>query len=82
MMKPGDLVMIADDKWIVPGALSAIKYFQRLQHEYSGKTMIVLEVREREKIRGWKTAGLDRDVFVLVDNAVKCFTSSLLKVIK
>ena len=44
--------------------------------------MIVLEVREKEKIRGWKTAGLDRDVFVLVDNSVKCFTSSLLKVIK
>ena len=51
MIKPGDLVMIADDKWTVPGALSAIKYFQRLQHDYSGKTMIVLEVREREKIR-------------------------------
>ena len=40
MIKPGDLVMIADDKWTAPGALSAIKYFQRLQHDYSGKTMI------------------------------------------
>jgi len=83
MIKPGDLVMIADDKWTVPGALSAIKYFQRLKEDYSGKTMIVLEVREKPPLQGQNnTAGLDNDVFVLVDNSVKCFTSSLLKVIK
>ena len=81
MIKPGDLVMIADDKWTVPGALTAIKYFQNIKHEYAGKAMIVLKVSEREPIR-YHTTGLDRDVFVLVDGTMKCFTSSLLKVIK
>lgn len=82
MIKPGDLVMIADDKWTVPGALTAIRYFQNIKHEYSGKTMIVLRVKENEPIRGYHTAGFDRDIFVLVDGTVKCFTSSLLKVVK
>ena len=31
MINPGDLVMLADEKWVVPGALTALKYFQRLQ---------------------------------------------------
>ena len=82
MIKPGDLVMLADDKWTVPGALSAVKYFYRLREAYSGKSMIVLEVREKELIRGWKTAGVDRDIIVFVDNQKVCLASSLLQVIK
>jgi len=82
MIKPGDLVMIADDKWTVPGALSAIKYFQNLKEDYAGKTMIVLEVREKPPIRYHSAGGFDRDVFVLVDRTVQRFESSLLKVIK
>ena len=82
MIKPGDLVTLADDTWKVPGALSAIKYFQNLKDDYSGKTMIVLEVREKPPIRYHSPRGFDRDVFVLVDRTVKCFDLSLLRVIK
>ena len=82
MIKPGDLVMLADDKWTVPGALSAIKYFYRLRENYSGKPMVVLAVKEKEMIRGWKTAGVDRDIIVFVDNKKLCLSSSLLRVVK
>ena len=82
MIKPGDLVTLADDTWTVPGALSAIKYFKNLQQEYSGKTMIVLEVREKLPIRYHNPRAFERDVIVLVDRTVKSFESSLLKVIK
>ena len=82
MIKPGDLVTLADDTWKVPGALSAIKYFKNLQDDYSGKTMIVLEVREKPPIRYHSPRCSDKDVLVLVDRTVKCFDLSLLKVVK
>ena len=82
MIKPGDLVTLADDTWTAPGALSAIKYFKNLQEEYSGKTMIVLEVREKPPIRYHNPRGFEKDVIVLVDRTVKSFESSLLRVIK
>ena len=82
MIKPGDLVTLADDTWKVPGALSAIKYFKNLQDDYSGKTMIVLEVREKPPIRYHIPKDFEREAFVLVDRTVKRFDLSLLKVIK
>jgi len=84
MMKPGDLVMLADDKWVVPGALTALKYFQRLRDIYGGKPMIVLEVRDKPKtrVRSENVAGLDKSIVVMVEGHKQVFTSSLLKVIK
>ena len=32
MIKPGDLVMLSNEKWDVPGALTALKFYQRLQN--------------------------------------------------
>jgi phosphoribosylformimino-5-aminoimidazole carboxamide ribonucleotide (ProFAR) isomerase len=81
MIKPGDLVMLANDTWKVPGALSAVKYFHRLQEDYGNKVMVVLEVREKELIRGWKTAGVDRDIIVFVNSKKICLSSSLLRVV-
>lgn len=84
MIKPGDLVMIADEGWVVPGALTALKYFQRLRDEYEGKTMIVLEVSDKPRPQYThkdQIAGLDKNVVVMVDGRKQIFTSSLLRVV-
>ncbi len=76
--------MLADDKWVVPGALTALKYFQRLRDIYGGKPMIVLEVRDKPKIQHVLTesvAGLDKTIVVMVEGRKQIFTSSLLKVV-
>jgi hypothetical protein len=84
MIKPGDLVMLADESWVVPGALTALKYFQRLRTEYGGKTMIVLEVSDKpipQYTHKDQIAGLDKNVIVMVDGRKQIFTSSLLRVV-
>ena len=84
MIKPGDLVMLADDKWVVPGALTALKYFQRMRTNFGGKPMIVLEVNDKPKpqyVHEDDVAGLDKSVVVMVEGGKQIFTSSLLRVI-
>ena len=84
MIKSGDLVMLADDKWVVPGALTALKYYQRLRDKYGGKPMIVLEVRDKPKtqhVRSESVTGLDKSIVVMVEGHKQVFTSSLLKVV-
>jgi|TARA_R110000822_G_scaffold28380_3_gene84352 hypothetical protein len=80
MIKKGDLVMLADDRWKVPGALSAIKYFHRIQKNYSGKPMLVIEVFEKEQTSGVTLAG-NQTIVVFVDGHKHAFSSTLLKVI-
>ena len=84
MIEPGDLVMLADENWVVPGALTALKYFQRLQADYGGKPMIVLEVNDKPKpqyVHEDDVAGLDKLVVVMVEGHKQVFTSSLLRVV-
>lgn len=81
MIKPGDLVVLADDNWTVPGALTAIKYFQRLRENYGGKVMLVLSVQDKSKSREVNIAGADTSVIVMVDGLKQVFTSSVLKVV-
>ena len=84
MIKPGDLVMLADEGWVAPGALTALKYFQRLRTDYGGKTMIVLEVNAKPRPQYThkdQIAGLDKNVVVMVDGGKQIFTSSLLRVV-
>ena len=83
MIKPGDLVMLADEGWVAPGALTALKYFQRLRDKYGGKPMIVLEVKDKPKtrVRSENVAGLDKSIVVMVEGHKQVFTSSLLRVI-
>lgn len=81
MIKPGDLVVLADDNWKVPGALTAIKYFQRLRESYGGKVMLVLSVQDKSKSREVNIAGADKSVVVMVDGLKQVFTSAVLKVV-
>ena len=80
MIKTGDLVMLADDDWVVPGALTALKYFKRLQDQYAGKPMLVIETHEK-KNPNIAIAGYDQSVVVIVDGHKQVFTSSLLRVV-
>ena len=74
--------MLTDDKWVVPGALTALKYFQRMRDNYGGKPMIVLEVRDKPKTHARsERAGLDKSIVVMVEGRKQVFTSSLLKVV-
>ena len=84
MIKPGDLVMLADEGWVAPGALTALKYFQRLRTDYGGKPMIVLEVNDKPRPQYThkdQIACLDKNVVVMVDGKKQIFTSSLLRVV-
>ena len=45
-MKPGDLVEFRPEGGIVPGALTAIKYFERMKRYSGGKPGIILTVHE------------------------------------
>ena len=80
MIKPGDLVVLADENWVVPGALTALKYFKRLKDQYGGKPMLVLEVYEK-KNPNIAIAGYDQSVVVIVDGHTQVFASSLLRVV-
>mgnify|MGYP001375205277 CR=1 FL=1 len=75
MIKPGDLVMLSDGKWSVPGALTALKFYQRLKDEVGGKTMIVLDVYDSGRIDSSKNA------LVLVNGYKKTLSCKLLKVV-
>jgi len=76
MVKTGDLVMLTNDKWAVPGALTALKFYKRLQNELDGKTMLVLSVHE---------AGTahrpTRNAIVYVSGYKKTLNTKLLKVV-
>jgi len=80
MIKKGDLVMLADDQWTVPGALSAIKYFHRIQKSYGGKPMLVIEVFDRDQTSG-NIAGTSQSIIVFVDGHKHAFSSTLLRVV-
>jgi hypothetical protein len=76
MIKQGDLVMLTDEKWVVPGALTALKFYKRLQVELEGKPMLVLDVIESgTPNRPTKT------ITVFVDGYKKKLNQSLLKVV-
>ena len=74
MIKPGDLVMLTDEKWVVPGALTALKFYQRLQNEIGGKTMIVLSTFDSGKKP-------TKNALVFVDGYKKTLSCKLLKVV-
>ena len=80
MIKKGDLVMLADDQWTVPGALSAIKYFHRIQKSYGGKPMLVIDVFDRDT--GLKpVVSSSQSIVVFVDGHKHAFSSTLLRVV-
>lgn len=81
MIKPGDLVMLADEKWVVPGALTALKYFKRMQDQYGGKPMLVIETQKKKNPPHITVAGYDQSIVVMVDGGKQVFTASLLKVV-
>ena len=74
MIKPGDLVMLSDERWVVPGALTALKFYQRLQNEIGGKTMIVLSTFDSGK-------NPTKNALVLVNGYKKTLSCKLLKVV-
>ena len=75
MIKPGDLVMLSDEKSLIPGALTALKFYKRLQDEIGGKTMIVLDIFPTGRIDSSKNA------LVFVNGYKKTLSCKLLKVV-
>ena len=74
--------MLADDQWKVPGALSAIKYFHRIQKNYSGKPMLVIKAFSKEQTTGDDTfLDVDQEIVVFVDGHKRVFSSTILKII-
>ena len=75
MIKAGDLVMLSDERWKVPGALTALKYYQRLKDEIGEKPMIVLDIFSTGRIDSSKNA------LVFVNGYKKTLSCKLLKVV-
>lgn len=75
-MKCGDLVKLKEDNMIVPGALTAIRFYKRLKDELGGEIMLVLAVLEPhlEKKK-------NKTVVVLVNGYKKVLTSGILEVV-
>ena len=79
--------MLADDQWKVPGALSAIKYFHRIQKSYGGKTMLVIKVFDNERYGSTSMqdaaniASTSQSIVVFVDGHKHAFSSTLLRVV-
>ena len=74
-MKCGDLVKLKEDNMVVPGALTAIRFYKRLKDELGGKVMLVLAVGEPRLKKKHKT------VVVLVNGYKKVLTSAILEVV-
>tara|TARA_B100001287_G_scaffold242660_1_gene218235 strand:+ start:232 stop:468 length:237 start_codon:yes stop_codon:yes gene_type:complete len=74
MVKEGDLVMLSFERWKVPGALTALKFYQQLQEEIGGKTMIVLSTFESGKKS-------HMNALVFVNGYKKTLNCKLLKVV-
>ena len=74
-MKCGDLVKLKEDHMVVPGALTAIRFYKRLKDEIGGKVMLVLAVGETHLKKKNKT------VVVLVNGYKKVLTSGILEVV-
>ena len=76
MVKTGDLVMLTNDKWAVPGALTALKFYKRLQNELDGEAMLVLSVHEAGTVDR-----PTRNAIVYVNGYKKTLNTKLLKVV-
>ncbi len=76
MIKPGDLVMLSNENWNVPGALTALKFYQRLQNQLEGKLMLVLSVHEAGTVNR-----PSKNAIVYVDGYKKTLNTRLLKVV-
>ncbi len=66
-LKIGSLVRLREE-WPVPGALTAIKFYQRLKDEVSDKNMLVLAVH-------------DKSVLVLLNGYKKVLSIELIEVV-
>lgn len=75
-MKPGDLVRLTKNYGkVIPGALTAIKFFKRLKAELDEESMLVLKIIDNSNRPNSKSA------LVLVKGYKKVINTALLEVI-